>query len=70
VIGSATAGGWGSDQDMTYNATTRTWTITTNLVVGEMKFRANDDWAVNLGDNGNDGKPEINGANIPITSAG
>ncbi len=70
LIGSATPGGWGSDQDMTYNATDRIWTITLNLVAGEIKFRANDDWALNLGDNNNDGKPEINGSNIAIASAG
>ncbi|HVK96928.1 MAG TPA: SusE domain-containing protein [Flavisolibacter sp.] len=70
VIGSATANGWNSDQDMTYDATTKTWTATLNLTAGEIKFRANDDWAVNLGDNGNDGKPEINGANIPVAAAG
>ena len=70
LIGSATAGGWGSDQDMTYDPVTRLWSITTNLVAGEIKFRANDDWALNLGDNNNDGKPDINGSNIAIASAG
>jgi starch-binding outer membrane protein SusE/F len=71
LIGSATPNGWNNpDQDMTYDAATRIWSITLNLVAGEIKFRANDDWATNLGDNGNDGRPEINGANIPIATAG
>lgn len=70
LIGSATPDGWGSDQNMTYDAASKLWTITLNLVAGEIKFRANDDWSLNLGDNGLDGKPDINGANIPITSAG
>jgi starch-binding outer membrane protein SusE/F len=71
LIGSATPNGWNNpDQDMTYNASTKIWTITLNLVAGDIKFRANDDWAVNLGDNNKDGKPEINGANIPIATAG
>ncbi len=47
-----------------------TWTITMNLNVGELKFRANDDWALNFGDNDNDLKPDYGGNNIQITSAG
>ncbi len=70
LIGSATAGGWGSDENMTYDAATGLWTITTDLSAGEVKFRANDDWAINLGDNGADGILEYDGANIPIAQAG
>lgn len=73
IIGSATAGGWNSDQDLTWNAASKTYTITTNLSAGELKFRANDDWAINLGDNkgpGVDGKPELGGDNIAIATAG
>lgn len=76
LIGSATPGGWGSDQDMVLDPATGTWSITVNLVAGEMKFRANDDWGINFGDNppqGStqpDGKPEYDGANIPVAAAG
>jgi hypothetical protein len=35
-----------------------------------MKFRLNDDWGVNLGDNGADGSLEAGGANIVIPAAG
>ena len=70
LIGSATPGGWGTDTDMTYNTSTGVWSVTLNLNVGEIKFRANDDWAVNFGDNGGDFKPEYDGANIPIAVAG
>ncbi len=70
LIGSATPGGWGSDTDMTYNAGTGVWTITLNMVVGEFKFRANDDWGINFGDNGADFKPEYDGANIQLPVAG
>lgn len=81
IIGHATAGGWGSDQDMTFvplaggeKKGAYKWTITTDLVVGEFKFRANDDWnpptAANFGDNGTDGSLEPGGANIPINEAG
>lgn len=70
VIGSATAGGWDSDQPMTYDATTGEWVIFVDLTVGEMKFRANGEWAINYGDNGGDGILEADGANIGIPAAG
>lgn len=50
VIGDATPGGWESDQDMTYNTTTRAWEITgLTLTAGKIKFRANDAWDINWG---------------------
>lgn len=70
LIGSATANEWDSDQDMTYDPQAKVWTITTDLSSGEMKFRANDDWAINYGDNGADGTLEQDGANIAIDSGG
>lgn len=70
VIGSATAGGWDSDQNMIYDAATDTWTATLDLTVGEFKFRANDDWGINMGDNGADGSLEQDGANIVVATAG
>jgi len=51
VIGSATAGGWGSDQNMTFDPATGTWKVTLDLTADEIKFRANDDWAINYGEN-------------------
>ncbi|HNT21284.1 MAG TPA: SusE domain-containing protein [Saprospiraceae bacterium] len=70
LIGSATANGWDADQDMTYNASTGIWMITTSLKSGEIKFRANDAWGINFGDNGNNLSLEYDGANIPIGEAG
>ena len=76
IIGSATPGGWGASTPMTFNAADGSWSITANLGAGEMKFRANNDWAVNFGDDHNppgvvrDNKPDYNGTNIPIASAG
>ncbi len=70
LIGSATPNGWDSDQDLVYDPTAKTWSITLDLIVGEIKFRANDDWALNLGDDGANGFLEYNGANIPIAAAG
>lgn len=70
LIGDATANGWDSDQDMTYDAVSGAWTISTNLKQGEVKFRANDDWGLNYGDDGKDALLEAGGANIVIPSAG
>lgn len=71
IIGSATAGGWGASTPMTFDPSNGSWSITTNLVVGEMKFRANNDWGINFGDNAPaDGKPEYNGDNIAVTQNG
>lgn len=70
LIGSATADGWNSDQNMTYDEANNKWTITTNLVAGEIKFRANDDWGINFGDDGGDKKLEYGGANIAVAEAG
>ncbi|HEY1114592.1 MAG TPA: hypothetical protein VGE66_13565, partial [Chitinophagaceae bacterium] len=46
------------------------WTVTLNLTAGEIKFRANDGWDINLGDKGNDKTLEPGGDNIPIAAAG
>ncbi len=71
VIGSATPDGWNSDQNMTYDATEGAWTITLNLLGGqEIKFRANDDWGLNYGDNGADALLEEGGSNIAIPTNG
>jgi hypothetical protein len=70
VIGDATAGGWSSDQDLTFDPATGTWKATLDLTAGSLKFRANHDWTINYGDTGADGILEANGDNINITTAG
>jgi len=70
LIGSSTPDGWDADQDMTFDVENNVWTITIDLLEGEIKFRANDDWAINLGDEGPNGVLEYEGANIVITEAG
>lgn len=70
LIGSATPGGWDSDQDMTVDPATGTLSITLDLVAGEIKFRANDDWALNYGDTGANAMLEKDGDNIAIESDG
>ncbi|WP_440998746.1 SusE domain-containing protein [Fodinibius sp. SL11] len=70
LIGSATANEWESDQNMTYDSANQVWTITTDLTSGEVKFRANDAWNIEYGDNGADGILEAGGENIAIDSDG
>jgi hypothetical protein len=71
IIGSSTPGSWDNSTPMTYNKDTKVWTVTANLTVGEMKFRANNAWDINYGDKGTDGKLEFNdNTNIPVTVAG
>ncbi len=61
---------WSVDQDLTYDATTDTWSITIALNAGEYKFRANDGWDIDFGDNGADGSLEYGGSNISLATAG
>ena len=49
VVGPAQAGGWDADTDLEYNPETGAWEGTLELAAGEMKFRANDAWAINWG---------------------
>lgn len=72
LVGSATPNGWDSpDQPMEYNPATGTWSITLNLVEGELKFRLNNGWAWNLGYNksatGNLNDLFHDGDNIKVT---
>ncbi len=70
IIGSATPDGWNSDQDMSYDAAEGAWTISIGLVAGDIKFRSNNDWGLNYGDNGADALLEKDGSNIAIPSNG
>lgn len=49
IIGNATPGGWDADTFMSWDAEAEVFTVTADLVAGEVKFRANADWAVNFG---------------------
>lgn len=72
IVGSATLNGWGNGPDVkmipdpctdgVYNV------FGVTLIDGEMKFRADDDWGVNLGDDGADGTTDANGANIAVSA--
>lgn len=71
IIGSAVPiSGWSSDVNMFYNGQRKMWEITADFIVGDVKFRANNDWTLNYGDNGADGSLEAGGANIALSTAG
>ena len=68
LVGSATPNGWnGPDLEM-YQTGSQEFSIYAELGSGELKFRFNEDWGNNFGDNGNDGTLESGGANIPISA--
>ena len=65
IIGSLT--GWGSDIPMTYDDGSKSWSATITVSASdEFKFRANNDWGLNYGDDNADGTVNQNGANIKI----
>ena len=76
ITGNATPLGWPDDgvqdQDMTYNKDTKKWDILIYLTAGgnEFKFRANDGWDLNLGDDGGNGVLEFGGANMTVSESG
>ena len=70
VIGDATPGGWDTDTDMTYDPVAKVWTVTMNLTAAKIKFRANNAWDLNYGDDGPNGVLEQGGADIQVPSEG
>ncbi|SDX41578.1 SusE domain-containing protein [Hymenobacter psychrophilus] len=76
IIGDATTNGWGTETPMTYDFDRRVWTITLPLTAAYYKFRANNDWGLNLGalSDGDATKTagplKEGGSNIKISEAG
>lgn len=70
IIGDATPGGWGTDTGMTHEGG-YTWSVTgITLTNGEMKFRANNDWAVNFGLGATEGSLLFNSpSNISVSAS-
>lgn len=68
IIGPAQAGGWNSDTDMEWNVSEECWVATLDLAADEFKFRANDDWGINVGGNMDDLVKD--GGNIRLEEAG
>ena len=68
LVGSA-INDWGSEPDtpLIYLGNGQ-YEVNVTFTDGEFKFRENNDWAMNYGDNGADGTLDINGANIAVTA--
>lgn len=69
IIGDATPGSWDSETTMTASADLLTWSVIADLVEGELKFRANNGWGINLGGDSFDDLKQ-DGANLQVTEAG
>ncbi|MEZ4803561.1 MAG: SusE domain-containing protein [Gelidibacter sp.] len=69
VVGSG-YNNWGAFADGQFYTTQQPNVVVAyvTLVTGEIKFRENNDWGNNLGDDGANGTLEPNGANIPVTA--
>jgi len=68
LVGNATQNGWdGPDMEM-YQTATNQYAIYADLNDGEMKFRFNEDWGQNYGDNNSDGTLDPGGDNILISA--
>lgn len=72
VVGSATPGGWGNQDipDLPFytTSTPNVYVAYVTLRDGEIKFRKDNLWTENYGDDGADGTLEPNGANIAVTA--
>lgn len=66
LIGDATPGGWDTDTNMDFDPVTKEWKVIVELKNGKIKFRANDGWDINLGDNGANGILEYGGSDIAV----
>ncbi len=70
IVGSATPNGWGDPDEDMHETGTDQYALYLDLVAGEIKFRFDNAWTINLGDNGADGSLEQDGANIAIAEDG
>jgi hypothetical protein len=61
---------WGATPDfmLEYDEYSDVFRGIVTLIDGEMKFRMNNDWGTNYGDDGNDGTLDNGGANIIVTA--
>ncbi|AOW20325.1 RagB/SusD family nutrient uptake outer membrane protein [Urechidicola croceus] len=69
LVGSATTNGWdGPDMTLYESGTANVFVGYLTLADGEIKFRENNDWGNNYGDDGADGTAESGGQNIAVTA--
>ena len=67
ILGSGALNGWGApDAKLYYNSYADDWRAVVTLLDGEIKFRFNEDWAINYG--GSNGVLSLGGGNIPVTA--
>ena len=66
VVGSATPNGWNGPDIKMWNSTDGNLVAYATLATGEIKFRKNNDWGVNLG--GSNGALSSGGSNIAVTA--
>jgi hypothetical protein len=60
---------WSTDVPLAYDAANKVWKAVVTLnSAGQIKFRANNDWGLNFGDDGANGSLEYGGANISVPS--
>lgn len=69
IVGDA-AQGWDNDVEMEWDAENEAYFINIDLNPGAMKFRANNNWDVSLGDTDLNGILTYDGADIPIVEGG
>ena len=70
LVGSATPNGWnGPDVEM-YETAPNEFALYVELTAGELKFRYDENWGQNYGDDGADGTLDAGGANIQIPADG
>ena len=70
LVGDATENGWnGPDMEM-YETSNDVYELYADLLGNQMKFRFNEDWGQNYGDDGADGSLNSGGANILIPGDG
>ncbi len=68
LIGSATPGGWDAETKLEASADMLKWTATVGLKDGDLKFRANNAWAISLGSSASD--LQFDGGNLPSPGEG
>lgn len=69
IVGDATPNGWGGpDVQLLFDPTSDQFRTVVQLTTGELKFRMNNAWDVNWGDDGMDGTLDPGGANIAVTA--
>lgn len=70
LVGSSTVNGWdGPDMEM-YETATNQYALYVELAAGEIKFRFDEDWGQNYGDDGADGSLEPGGSNVAVATGG